>query len=59
MKTPIRYAGGKSKAYNIITEQIPQGLFHSSPERIISPFMGGGVAYAGGGRAMKRKGGKV
>ena len=24
-----------------------------------SPFMGGGVAYAGGGRAMKRKGGKV
>ena len=24
-----------------------------------SPFMGGGVAYAGGGRAMKKKGGKV
>ena len=24
-----------------------------------SPFMGGGVAYKGGGRAMKRKGGKV
>ena len=24
-----------------------------------SKFMGGGVAYAGGGRAMKRKGGKV
>ncbi len=24
-----------------------------------SPFMGGGIAYAGGGRAMKRKGGKV
>ena len=24
-----------------------------------SSFMGGGVAYAGGGRAMKRKGGKV
>jgi len=42
MKTPIRYAGGKSKAYNIITEQIPKGLFDSSPERIISPFMGGG-----------------
>ena len=38
MKTPIRYAGGKSKAYNIITEQLPTCL----PERIISPFMGGG-----------------
>jgi|TARA_R100001443_G_scaffold90165_1_gene96620 hypothetical protein len=24
-----------------------------------SPFMGGGIAYAGGGKAMKRKGGKV
>ena len=24
-----------------------------------SPFMGGGIAYAGGGRTMKRKGGKV
>ena len=24
-----------------------------------SPFMGGGIAYAGGGRAMKRKGGKA
>ena len=23
-----------------------------------SKFMGGGIAYAGGGRAMKRKGGK-
>ena len=39
MKTPIRYAGGKSKAYNIITQQIPQLPL---PERIISPFMGGG-----------------
>ena len=24
-----------------------------------SKFMGGGIAYKGGGRAMKRKGGKV
>ena len=24
-----------------------------------SKFMGGGIAYAGGGKAMKRKGGKV
>ena len=39
MKTPLRYAGGKSKAYNIITEQIPKLPL---PERIISPFMGGG-----------------
>jgi len=39
MKTPIRYAGGKSKAYNIITEQIPKLPL---PKRIISPFIGGG-----------------
>jgi DNA adenine methylase len=39
MKTPIRYAGGKSKAYNIITERIPKLPL---PKRIISPFMGGG-----------------
>lgn len=39
MKTPIRYAGGKSKAYNIITEYIPRLPY---PERIISPFVGGG-----------------
>lgn len=37
MKTPIRYAGGKSKAYNIIT-----GYIDRKPERIISPFLGGG-----------------
>ena len=24
-----------------------------------SPFMGGGIAYKGGGKAMKRKGGKA
>ena len=39
MKTPIRYAGGKSKAYKIITEYIPKLPY---PERIISPFVGGG-----------------
>ena len=39
MKTPIRYAGGKSKAYNIISEYLP---FFPKPKRIISPFMGGG-----------------
>ena len=39
MKTPIRYAGGKSKAYTIITNEIPK---LSLPKRIISPFMGGG-----------------
>jgi len=36
MKTPIRYAGGKSKAYNIITEHLPK------TDRIVSPFIGGG-----------------
>ena len=39
MKTPIRYAGGKSKAYNTITEHLP---FFPKPKRIVSPFMGGG-----------------
>jgi len=39
MKTPIRYAGGKSRAYNIISEHLP---FFPKPKRIISPFMGGG-----------------
>lgn len=39
MKTPIRYAGGKSKAYNIITEHLPKFPY---PSRIVSPFMGGG-----------------
>ena len=38
MKTPIRYAGGKSKAYKIITEYIPKLPY---PQRIISPFIGG------------------
>ena len=39
MKTPIRYAGGKSKAYKIITDYIPR---LPCPKRIISPFIGGG-----------------
>lgn len=39
MKTPIRYAGGKSKAYKIITQYIPRLPY---PQRIISPFIGGG-----------------
>jgi DNA adenine methylase len=39
MKTPIRYAGGKSKAYKIITEYVPKLPY---PQRIISPFIGGG-----------------
>ena len=39
MKPPIRYAGGKSKAYKIITEYIPRLPY---PQRIISPFIGGG-----------------
>ena len=39
MKTPIRYAGGKSRAYNTITEHLS---FFPKPKRIISPFIGGG-----------------
>ena len=39
MKTPIRYAGGKSKAYKIISSYLPSFPY---PERIVSPFMGGG-----------------
>ena len=37
MKTPIRYAGGKSKAYKIITEILPKNI-----DTIVSPFIGGG-----------------
>ena len=36
MKTPIRYAGGKSKAYNKITP------FMNFDKPIVSPFIGGG-----------------
>ena len=39
MKTPIRYAGGKSKAYEIISQQLPCFPY---PSRIVSPFNGGG-----------------
>jgi len=38
-KTPIRYAGGKSKAYNQIISHLP---YLPYPKRIISPFIGGG-----------------
>ena len=36
MKTPIRYAGGKSKAIKIITP------FVTDVDKIVSPFIGGG-----------------
>ena len=39
MRTPIRYAGGKSRAYNFISSYIP---FWPRPKTIVSPFMGGG-----------------
>ena len=39
MKTPIRYAGGKSRAFDFISSYIP---FWPRPKRIISPFFGGG-----------------
>lgn len=38
-RTPLRYAGGKSKAYGFISTYIP---FWPKPERIVSPFIGGG-----------------
>ena len=38
MQTPIRYAGGKAKAYKHITSFLPILPY---PERIISPFVGG------------------
>jgi DNA adenine methylase len=39
MKTPIRYAGGKSKAYEIISAHLPAFPY---PSKIVSPFNGGG-----------------
>ena len=39
MRTPIRYAGGKSRAFDFISSYIP---FWPRPKTIISPFMGGG-----------------
>ncbi|MGI9460991.1 MAG: DNA adenine methylase [Alphaproteobacteria bacterium] len=39
VETPLRYAGGKSKAYHIITHHI---LSLPKIKRIISPFLGGG-----------------
>ena len=39
MRTPIRYAGGKSKAFDFISTYIP---FWPRPKEIVSPFLGGG-----------------
>ena len=39
MRTPIRYAGGKARAYDFISSYSP---FWPRPKRIISPFLGGG-----------------
>ena len=39
MRTPIRYAGGKSRAFDFISSYIP---FWPRPKTIVSPFMGGG-----------------
>ena len=36
MKTPLRYAGGKSRAIKIITPYV------INEKKIVSPFMGGG-----------------
>jgi DNA adenine methylase len=37
LKSPLRYAGGKSLAVGLIVEHLPDSI-----KRIISPFMGGG-----------------
>ena len=37
VKSPIRYAGGKSLAVGLVVEEIPLGV-----KKIISPFIGGG-----------------
>jgi len=39
MRTPIRYAGGKSRAYDFISSYVQ---FSPRPKQIVSPFMGGG-----------------
>ena len=39
MRTLLRYPGGKSRAYNIISNKIPKLPY---PTKIISPFLGGG-----------------
>ena len=39
MKTPLRYLGGKSKAFDLITPHI---FSKGYPSQIISPFLGGG-----------------
>ncbi len=36
--SPLRYAGGKSLAVGYVVEVLPDPL----PERLVSPFMGGG-----------------
>ena len=38
-RTLLRYPGGKSKAYHLISNNIPKLPY---PEKIISPFLGGG-----------------
>lgn len=37
VRSPLRYAGGKSLAVGLVVELIPDGV-----ERIVSPFLGGG-----------------
>ena len=39
MRTPIRYSGGKSKAFDFISTYIP---FWPRPKELVSPFLGGG-----------------
>ena len=43
MRTLLRYPGGKSRAYRLISNKIPKLPY---PNKIISPFLGGGSMEA-------------
>ena len=57
----------EEKGFNMLPEKVQKQIDPALADKFNmggmadkkSPFMGGGIAYAGGGRAMKRKGGKV
>jgi len=54
----------KEKGFNMLPEEVQKQISPRLADKFNmggvvdkrSPFMGGGIAYAGGGRAMKKKG---
>ncbi len=54
----------KEKGFNMLPEEVQKQINPRLADKFNmggvvdkrSPFMGGGIAYAGGGRAMKKKG---